>query len=234
MTVAGGRRRELAERFAQVRARLDTACRAAGRAPGSVRLLAVCKSATPADVCFLATLGQRAFGENRLDELVAKQAQLATAGPLEWHFLGRLQTNKAHRLAGRCQLVHSVDRATLLPRLARGTGPAGLDVLVQVSLDGDPARGGVAPAGVLALADAVANTSGLRLSGVMAIAPRAEEPRRAFARLRLVAESVVAAHPSASVISAGMSADLEDAVAEGATLVRVGGALFGSSRPLVR
>lgn len=234
MRLTAARRRELAERFAQVGARLDAACRAAGRPPGSVRLLAVSKAATPADVCFLATLGQRAFGENRLDELLAKQAQLAATGALEWHFVGRLQTNKSYRAASRCQLVHSVDRAALLPPLARGAGPGGLDVLVQVSLDGDPARGGVAPTGVLGLADAVANTSGLRLAGIMAIAPRAQAPRGAFARLRLVAESVVAVHPSATEISAGMSADLEDAIAEGATLVRVGGALFGPSSPPVR
>ena len=226
----------LAENLRTVRARIDAAARAAGRDPAEVALLAVSKTWPSADVRALAALGQRDFGENRVQELLTKAGELADA-ELRWHFVGQLQRNKAAAVARTGAVVHSVDRASLVPVLDRAGQEAGrpVDVLVQVDLGGPAgqtaARGGARPADVPALADSVAATSGLRLRGVMAVAPRGEEPAPAFARLAAVAERLRADHPQAVEISAGMSADLEEAVAAGATLVRVGTALFGA-RPL--
>lgn len=226
----------LDERLRAVRARIAAAERAAGRQPGSVRLIAVGKT-FPADaIRRVAALGQTDFGENRAQELLAKAQELADL-PLRWHFIGQLQRNKAAAVAGLGAVVHSVDRLSLaeaLDRAARrGDGP--LEVLLQVDLGGpegeDAARGGAAPDGVPALADAVAELPGLRLRGLMAVAPRGQEPGPAFERLAALAARVRTDHPGAAELSAGMSGDLEAAVAAGATLVRVGTAIFGD-RPL--
>jgi len=150
--------------------------------------------------------------------------------PLRWHFVGRLQSRKSRSVASYAHAVHSVDRPELVEQLAVGVARAGrgrLDVFVQVSLDGDPSRGGVLPDRVVELADAVAARSELRLRGVMAVAPMAADPRAAFADLAAAAARLRAAHPDADAISAGMSADLEAAVAHGSTHVRVGSALLG-------
>ncbi|NEK58586.1 YggS family pyridoxal phosphate-dependent enzyme [Geodermatophilus sabuli] len=225
-----------ADRLAAVRARIDAAARAAGRDPATVTLLAVSKTWPAAAVRDLAALGLADFGENRAQELAGKAAELADL-PLRWHFVGQLQRNKAAAVARLGAVVHSVDR----PALARALGRVGaetgrlVDVLLQVDLGGPEgelaARGGADPADVPALADAVAAEEGVRLRGLMAVAPRGIEPRPAFDRLAALAERVRADHPDARELSAGMSADLEDAVAAGSTLVRVGTALFGA-RPL--
>ncbi|TYP88305.1 YggS family pyridoxal phosphate-dependent enzyme [Blastococcus xanthinilyticus] len=226
----------LEENLRAVRARIDAAARAAGRDPAEVALLAVSKTWPAADVRALAALGQRDFGENRVQELLGKAGELAEV-ELRWHFVGQLQRNKAAAVARTGAVVQSVDRAPLVATLDRAGQEAGrpVGVLVQVDLGGPEgtigARGGASPAEVPALADAVAGAAGLRLRGLMAVAPRDEEPGPAFARLAAVAERVRADHPEAVEISAGMSGDLEAAVAAGATLVRVGTALFGA-RPL--
>jgi pyridoxal phosphate enzyme (YggS family) len=231
---------DVAENLRAVRARIAAATRAAGRDPDSVSLLAVSKT-WPADaVRELAGLGQLDFGENRAQELLGKAAEVADL-PLRWHFVGQLQRNKAAAVARLGAVVHSVDRPSLASaldragqeRMSREGGP--IEVLLQVDLGGRPggamARGGAAPADVPALADLVAGAAGLRLRGLMAVAPLEEDPRSAFERLAGVAARVRADHPEAVDLSAGMSGDLEAAVAAGSTIVRVGTALFGD-RPL--
>ena len=218
-----------------VHARIAAAARAAGRDPASVALLAISKTWPAADVSALAALGQVDFGENRAQELVGKAAQLA-ALPLRWHFVGQLQRNKAAAVARLGAVVHSVDRPSLAAVLDRaGQEASPVQVLLQVDLGGRPggaaARGGASPADVPALADLVAGAAGLRLRGLMAVAPRGENPRPAFDRLAALAARVRQDHPEAVDLSAGMSGDLEAAVAAGATIVRVGTALFGD-RPL--
>jgi PLP dependent protein len=230
----------LEENLRAVRARIAAAARAAGRDPDSVSLLAVSKT-WPADaVRELAGLGQLDFGENRAQELLGKAAEVADL-PLRWHFVGQLQRNKAAAVARLGAVVHSVDRPSLASaldragqeRMDREGGP--IEVLLQVDLGGRPggavARGGAAPADVPALADLVAGAAGLRLRGLMAVAPLEEDARSAFERLAGVAARVRADHPEAVDLSAGMSGDLEAAVAAGSTIVRVGTALFGE-RPL--
>ncbi|RBY79213.1 YggS family pyridoxal phosphate-dependent enzyme [Blastococcus sp. TF02-09] len=226
----------LEESLHAVRARIDAAARAAGRDPATVALLAVSKTWPADDVRALTGLGQVDFGENRAQELIGKAAELADL-PVRWHFIGQLQRNKAAAVARLGAVVHSVDRTSLAQALGRAGEAAErpVDVLLQVDLGGLEgelgARGGADPAEVPALADAVAELPGLRLRGLMAVAPRGEEPGPAFARLAALAERVRADHPKAGELSAGMSGDLEEAVAAGATIVRVGTALFGR-RPL--
>jgi PLP dependent protein len=226
----------LEDNLRAVRARIDEAARAAGRDPASVALLAVSKTWPAAEVRALAALGQVEFGENRAQELIGKAAELADL-PLRWHFIGQLQRNKAAAVARLGAVVHSVDRASLAQALSRAGESAeqAVDVLLQVDLGGPEgelgARGGADPADVPALADAVAELPGVRLRGLMAVAPRGEAPGPAFIRLAELAARVRADHPEAGELSAGMSGDLEDAVAAGATIVRVGTALFGR-RPL--
>ena len=225
-----------ADRLQAVRDRIAAAARAAGRDPAEVRLVAVSKT-WPADaVRELAALGQADFGENRAQELTAKAAELSDL-PLRWHMVGQLQRNKAAAVARLGAVVHSVDRLPLARTLARVGVETGrpVEVFLQVDLGGPEgelaARGGADPAEVPALADAVAATEGLVLRGLMAVAPRGEEPGPAFERLAALAERVRRDHPDARDVSAGMTADLEEAVAAGSTLVRVGTALFGE-RPL--
>jgi len=225
---------ELTAGLAAVEHRLRAACAAAGRGRTEVTLIAVGKTRPAADLRGLAGLGVRDFAENRDQEARSKAAQLSDLG-LRWHFVGRLQTNKCRSVAGYADLVHSVDRLELVRALGRGAGRAGrqLEVLLQVSLDDDPARGGAPAAAVPALADAIAAEEHLRLGGVMAVAPVAADAVSAFERLATVAALVRAAHPGATAVSAGMSADLEAAIAAGATHVRIGTALFGGRSPIL-
>jgi pyridoxal phosphate enzyme (YggS family) len=234
---ASDRAAEVGARLLAVRARIAAACEAAGRSPREVTLIAVTKTFPAADVAVLASLGVIDIGENKDQEARAKAAQCAAAGvAVRWHFVGQLQLNKTASVARYAAFVHSVDRAELVDALARRARAAerAITCLVQVRLDDQPGRGGVVMPDVLALADAVASQPGLVIGGVMAIAPLGAPPRPAFARLRQVAELVRSAHPGAMMISAGMSGDLDEAIAEGATHVRVGTALLGGRRALVR
>jgi PLP dependent protein len=239
------RRAELVGSLGAVRARIVDACIAAGRDQRSVTLIAVTKTYPARDVVALADLGVTDIGESRDQEASAKVAEVAQlrAGepadqrrsPLRWHFVGRLQSRKARSVASYADAVHSVDRPELVEQLARGVERAErprLDVFVQVSLDGDPARGGVPASGVLALADDVAARRELRLCGVMAVAPMAADPGAAFDDLAATAERLRGAHPDAVSISAGMSSDLEAAISRGSTHVRVGTALLGRRSPV--
>lgn len=227
---------ELEAGLADVRARVVSACAEAGRDVAGVTTVVVTKTFPASDVELLASLGVRDVGESKDQEAAAKAGALPDLG-LRWHYVGRLQTNKARSVASYAHLVHSVDRTKLVRALSRGAlegtgGGRALGCLVQVSLDDDPSRGGAAPEDVPALADSVAQAEGLSLRGVMAIAPQGIEPARAFARLVEVADRLRRHHAEATVVSAGMSADLEAAVLAGATHLRVGSAVLGSRPPL--
>jgi hypothetical protein len=225
---------QLADALAAVQRRVAAACADAGRDPAEVTLVVVTKTYPAADVARLAALGVRDVGENRDQEAAGKHAECAALG-LRWHFIGQLQSNKARSVAGYADLVHSVDRPALVTALDRAATRAGrvLDCLLQVSLDGDADRGGVPVAGLPALAGQVVGGPGLRLRGVMAVAPLGADPRRAFAVLPALLEQVREVAPGADVVSAGMSGDLEAAVACGATHLRVGSAILGA-RPTLR
>ncbi|MBV9208396.1 MAG: YggS family pyridoxal phosphate-dependent enzyme [Actinobacteria bacterium] len=230
-----GRRDELASRLAEVRRRMAKACEAAGRDVGDVTLVAVTKTRPASDVRLLRELGVRDIGENRDAEAAPKAAQCADLD-LTWHFVGQLQTNKCASVVRYASVVHSVDRLRLVRALGKAARRAGQEIecLIEVSLDGDPARGGAVAAEVPALAETLAAEEGLVLGGVMAIAPLAMAPADAFARLLGSAAAVRAVRPEAAVISAGMSGDLEAAIAAGATHVRIGTALLGDRGPHVR
>jgi PLP dependent protein len=232
------RREELAARLAEVRHRMAKACEAAGRDVSELTLIAVTKTRPASDVRLLSELGVKDIGENRDAEAAPKAAQCAALGlnDLTWHFIGQLQTNKAASVVRYASVVHSVDRLRLIRALGRAARREGrlVECLVEVSLDGDPARGGAVAGEVPALAEALAAEEGLMLGGVMAIAPLSMPPADAFGRLLVSAAAVRAVRPAATVISAGMSGDLEAAVEAGATHLRIGTALLGDRGPRVR
>jgi len=230
------RRIELATNLAEVRERIALAATSAARLPDEVMLVVVTKTWPAEDVALLASMGVCDVAENRDQEAAPKAAALdALGGPVvRWHFIGQLQRNKARSVARYADQVESVDRESLVVALSAARDPEQpLDVLIQVSLDGEVARGGSLPDDVPRLADLVESTSSLRLRGVMAVAPLDEDPRRAFGRLRELSERLRESHPGADRISAGMSGDLEAAIAEGATQVRIGTAVLGH-RPSLR
>ena len=209
---------------------IENAAKLAGR-PAGVKLLAVSKTRPAADVRALAGAGQRAFGENYVQEGVAKARELADLG-LEWHLIGHLQSNKAREAAAAFDWVQSLDRPKLVKALdqARPAGRPPLNVLVQVNIDDEASKSGCAPAEVPALAAAVAAAPNLALRGLMAIpAPAPDEAARraSFRRLKQLYDQLAAAHPGVDTLSMGMSDDYPLAIAEGATLVRIGTALFG-------
>jgi len=235
--VGAERRSELAGRLSVVRARIAAACLAVGRASDEVTLIAVTKTRPVSDIRLLFELGVPDIGENKDQEAAQKAARAAALGlDLTWHFVGQLQTNKAASVISYAQVIHSVDRLRLVRALGSRARAAGRAVtcLVQVSLDGDPARGGAVGPQVAAVADAVAGEDGLILGGVMTVAPLGMPADAAFGKLRGVADEVRSAHPGAVMISAGMSHDLEPAIEAGATHVRVGTALLGGRSAFVR
>jgi pyridoxal phosphate enzyme (YggS family) len=231
------RRAELQRRLAEIRARIAAACAVAGRDPGGITLVAVTKTYPASDVALLAELGVHDIGENRDQEAAPKAAEVAALGVrVRWHFVGQLQRNKARSVVTYADLVHSVDSVPLAGTLATAAAryrDRPLDVLVQVNLDAAVGRGGAAADELDAVAAAVADSDALRLAGVMAIAPLSWTPDDAFALLEGRANRLQARYPDATAISAGMSEDLEAAVAHGATHVRIGSALLGK-RALLR
>jgi pyridoxal phosphate enzyme (YggS family) len=220
---------DLAERLASVDGAIADAARDAGRRPAELTRIVVTKFQPASLVRELATLGVSDFGENRHQEAAAKAAELADLD-LTWHFVGQLQSNKARLVRRYARVVHSVDRAALVAALASDEGTP-LDCFVEVDLSGEPGRGGAPPSDVPGLADRIAAAPGLRLAGVMAVAPLGAPPRAAFAALRLVSERVRSAHPEAVAISAGMSGDFREAILEGATHLRIGTAITGNRPP---
>jgi pyridoxal phosphate enzyme (YggS family) len=229
------RREELAARLADVRRRIAKACETAGRDPGNLTLIAVTKTRPASDVRLLSELGLTDVGENRDAEAAPKAAQCSDL-KLTWHFIGQLQTNKCASVVRYASVVQSVDRSRLIRALGQAARRAErvIECLIEVSLDGDPARGGAPASEVPALAEALAAEPGLVLGGVMAIAPLGMAPPDAFARLLGSAAAVRAVRPAATVISAGMSGDFEAAVEAGATHLRIGTALLGDRGPRVR
>ncbi len=243
MTDGGTQREaELAANLARVEERIAHACGASGRERDEVTLIVVTKTYPAEDVRLLAGLGVRHVAENRDQEAAPKAAACADL-PLDWHFVGQLQTNKARFVTGYAHHVHSVDRLRLVGALGRAARQSGREVgaAVQVGLDAVAGRaggrGGADPEQVAELADAVAAEEGLRLEGLMTVAPLrgpyAGRPREAFARLAEMSRCLRARHPAATMVSAGMSGDLEEAVAAGATHLRVGSAVLGV-RPRLR
>ena len=235
------RRDDLTRRLARVREAIAQACDAAGRDVAEVDLLAVTKTIPAADVAILLDLGLRDFGENRAQEAADKVAEIATLAPgaaPRWFFVGGLQRNKARVVTPWVTRVESVDSVRLADALdvaVRRALDAGeradpLPVLLQYSVDGDPARGGVARDGLAALAAHVSGLAGLRLDGLMAVAPLGADPDAAFADVAAAASALRGDHPSARVLSAGMSGDLDVAIRHGSTCVRVGTALVGERR----
>ncbi|MEV7792479.1 YggS family pyridoxal phosphate-dependent enzyme [Streptomyces sp. NPDC087512] len=230
------RKHELAGNLAKVEERIAAACAAAGRDRDEVTLIVVTKTYPAEDVRILSELGVRHVAENRDQDAAPKAAACADL-PLSWHFVGQLQTNKVRSVVGYANVVQSVDRAKLVTVLSREAVRAGREVgvLLQVALDaGESARGergGVAPGGIEELADLVAGSEGLRLDGLMTVAPLTGEyagrQQAAFEHLMDLSTHLRRTHPAANMVSAGMSADLEQAVAAGATHVRVGTAVLG-------
>lgn len=227
----------IADNLARVRERIASACDRAGRDVQTVTLLAVGKTFPAAVLREAAAAGQAAFGENYVQEGVAKVDALADLRPgLEWHFIGPLQSNKTRPVAERFDWVHAVDRLRVAERLAaqRPVGLAPLSVCLQVNISGEATKSGAAPAEVPDLARAVAALPNLRLRGLMAIPEPAGDlaaQRRPHRALRELFEALVADGLALDTLSMGMSADLEAAILEGATLVRVGSAIFGHRPP---
>ena len=213
----------LADRLAAVDAGIADAARAAGAAVPT--RIVVTKFHPASLVRDLVELGVRDVGENRHQEAAAKAAEVAD-DRLSWHFVGQLQSNKAKAVRRYAATVHSVDRPSLVDALAADDGSV-VGALLEVDLSGEPGRGGVAPDEAESLAERVLAAPGLRLLGVMGVAPLGAEPRPAFARLRTVSERIRSLDPSAAAISAGMSGDYREAILEGATHLRIGTAITG-------
>lgn len=216
----------------EVETRITQACADTGRERSGVRLLAVSKTRSPAEIRALHQMGPEAFGENYLDEAVNKKHELNDLA-LEWHYIGPLQSNKTRGVAEHFDWVQSIDRRKIVRRLAdqRPAGADPLNVLIQVNIDREPQKAGVLPESLEALVDDVlAAPDALRLRGLMAIPSADHDPndsRAAFARMRELFANLRDRAPDVDTLSMGMSADLEAAIAEGATMVRIGTALFG-------
>ena len=223
----------LEERLALVREGVADAAALAGRSPDDITTIVVTKFHPASLVRELHALGVRELGENRHQEAQAKAAELADLAtgddPLRWNFIGQLQSKKAKQVRAYASSVHSLDRDSVREALA-APGPD-LDVYVQLNLTDDAGRGGVQDDELESFVERVLTTSGLRLRGVMAVAPIDEEPRRAFARVRAASDRLRALAPDAVAISAGMSGDYRDAILEGATHLRIGSAITGN-RPV--
>lgn len=218
----------LADRLAAVQGSIADAARDAGRSPSEITTIVVTKFQPAALVAELAALGVRDIGENRHQEAQAKALALAELG-LRWHFVGQLQSKKARQVRSYATAIHSVDRPALVDALR--SDEASVDCFVQVNLTEDPGRGGVAPDGLAPLIERVLDTPGLRLRGLMAVAPLGEPARPAFARVRLLSERIRDIAPEATDLSIGMSHDFREAILEGATHLRIGTAITGN-RPV--
>ena len=214
----------LEARVLEVQERIAAAARAAGRQESDITTIVVTKFHPAELVRELYALGIRHVGENRHQEAVAKQAELSELD-LTWHFIGQLQSNKARAVAEYARVIHSVDRPSLVSALSNQDRE--VDVFLEINLTDVPGRGGVLPVELESLCEAVLQVPLLNLRGVMAVAPMDEEPSRAFERVLEYADRVRAMAPGALDLSIGMSGDFEDAIALGATHLRIGTAITG-------
>lgn len=216
---------ELEQRLNAVRSQIADAAQSVGRSPDELTLIVVTKFHPLSLIRDLADLGVRDIGENRHQEASAKFDEAADLD-VTWHFIGQLQTKKARQVARYADVIHGIDRIGLVDALE--SIERTVDCFIQVNLTDDPQRGGVQPGDLLPLVERTLETSSLRLQGVMAVAPLDEDPRPAFARLRDLSQSVQTVAPDAQSISAGMSYDFAEAIAEGATHLRIGSAITGN------
>ncbi|MGV8851277.1 MAG: YggS family pyridoxal phosphate-dependent enzyme [Rhodoglobus sp.] len=220
----------LNQRLANVDEQIADAARAASRDLSSITRIVITKFHPASLVRELFELGVREFGESRHQEAQPKVAGLADLDA-RWSFVGQLQSKKARQVRAYCHAIHSLDRDSLIAALATDDSISPLDVFVQVNLTEDPSRGGVVPSELEGFADRVANAAGIELRGLMGVAPLGEDPRPSFAALRSLSERLEANHPSAGALSMGMSGDFAEAIAEGATHLRIGAAITGK-RPV--
>lgn len=226
---------QIAERMQAVRERIAAAALACGRQPDEVRLLAVSKTFAATDIECAVVAGQHAFGENYVQEALAKVEALRQKANVEWHLIGPLQSNKTSAVALNFAWVHTIDREKVAVRLstARPASLPPLSVCVQVNISGEATKSGVVPEGAAALAASIASMPRLRLRGLMGIAepgPQGEVPRAQFRLLRELRDELLGRGFELDTLSMGMSADLEAAIAEGSTMVRIGSAIFGDRR----
>ena len=217
----------LADRLRSVTESVDAAIAEAGRAPDEVTTIVVTKFHPAALVRALFDLGVRQFGESRHQEASAKAAELSDL-ELEWHYIGQLQSKKARQARQYARVIHSLDRESLVTALSSTDSVEPTDVFVQVNLTDDAGRGGVQPAALDGFVDLVLETPGIRLLGLMTVAPLGEEARPAFAELRELSDRVRLAAPDAAALSMGMSGDYREAILEGATHLRIGTAITGN------
>lgn len=218
----------LRDRWERVQSAIGDAARESGRSPESITTVVVTKFHPASLVRELADLGARDLGESRHQEARAKVAEVADPR-LTWHFVGQIQSKKARQIAAYARVIHSLDRESLLDALASAERTT--ECFLQLNLTDDPSRGGVAPDGLNALAERALARPGIRVLGIMAVAPLGDDPRRAFATVRAASERLQATAPDATFISAGMSGDFREAILEGATHLRIGTAITGNRPP---
>jgi hypothetical protein len=228
VTGAGGA--TIGERWRAVRAAVEEACRRAGRAPADVTIVAVSKRHPAAAIDEAVAAGATDLGENYAQELIAKQAVVRSSP--RWHYIGRLQRNKAKLVAGKVALIHAVDSLELAVELGKRAAALGAvqPILAAINVGGEAQKTGVTPAGAAALVDGLRTTAGVRLDGLMTMPPPADDPedvRPAFVALRELRDRLATAASPLLHLSMGMSADFAVAIACGATLVRIGTAIFG-------
>ena len=218
----------LADRWQRVQEQVASACEDAGRSPGDVTTIVVTKFHPASLVRELHALGVRHVGENRHQDAAPKHQEL-TDLDLTWHFVGQLQSNKARAVAAYCEVIHSVDRPSLVEALSKYEGS--VEVFLEVNLTSVPGRGGVEPADLETLAEQTLDAGNLRLRGLMAVAPQDEDAGEAFDRVLTYRENLLRVAPEATDLSLGMSGDFREAIARGATHLRIGTAITGK-RPL--
>jgi pyridoxal phosphate enzyme (YggS family) len=223
---------QIPEKLIQIRERIRGAARACGRSPDEITLLAVSKTKPASDVLAAYKAGQREFGENYLQDALPKIQAICEPG-IEWHFIGRVQSNKTAEISRHFSWVHGLDRLKHAERLStqRPTELAPLQVCLQVNLSAEASKGGVKPEDLPALAAAVSRLPGLKLRGLMTMPnpdTEAAAQRAVFARLRLLLQDLCARGLDLDTLSMGMSADMEAAIAEGSTMVRIGTDIFGA------
>lgn len=223
----------LESRYVSVKAEIEAAAKAHGRALSDIELIVISKNHSADLVSELYELGQRHFGENRDQEAGPKAEATNALEDLTWHFVGQLQSNKVRSVISYAKYIHSIDRSSLLASLAKelAKNPVNIKGFIQLNLTDDPGRGGIQPADLMTFADSVAVVPGIELQGVMGVAALDRDPRIDFETIAKCSSQLVSSHPRAKFISAGMSHDFEQAIEFGATHLRIGTAITGNRNP---